>query len=117
MKYSYVKSAVYSEAQVAEELKKLKLLKAAPTIWLSHGETTKRLISQFQPLIDSLDIMIMKHRKLETIGIRDELLKPRTILMLLIVADVLVPINRFSMFLQKKTLLYADISRKFQQLN
>ena len=44
------------------------------------------------------------------------MLKPKTILLLLLVADVLVPINRFSMFLQKKTLIYADISRKFQQL-
>ena len=33
MNYSSVKSAVYSEAQVAEGLKKLKLLKAAPTRW------------------------------------------------------------------------------------
>ena len=39
-----------------------------------------------------------------------------TALMLLLVADVLVPINRFSMFLQRKTLIYADISHKFQQL-
>ena len=36
--------------------------------------------------------------------------------MLLIVADVMVPINRFSIFLQKKTLIYEDISHKFQQL-
>ena len=36
--------------------------------------------------------------------------------MLLVAADVLVPINRFSMFLQKKILIYVDISRKFQQL-
>ena len=36
--------------------------------------------------------------------------------MLLIVADVMVPINRFSIFLQKKTLIYEDISHKLQQL-
>ena len=36
--------------------------------------------------------------------------------MILVAADVLVPINRFSMFLQKKILIYVDISRKFQQL-
>ena len=60
MKYSCVNTAVYGEAQILERLKKLKLLKAAPTRWLSHGEATKRLISRFQPLIDSLDTMIMK---------------------------------------------------------
>ena len=116
MKYSSVKSVVYSEAQVAEGLKNLKLLKAVPTRWPSHGEATKRLISRFQLLIDSLDSMIMKDEKPETIRICNELLKPETILMLLIVANVLVPINCFSMFLQRKTLIYADISHKFQQL-
>ena len=35
---------VYSEAQVAEVLKNLKLLKAAPTRWLSHGEAIDRFI-------------------------------------------------------------------------
>ena len=111
MKYSSVKSAVYGEAKVAEGLRKLKLLKAAPTRWSSYAEATEHLISRFQPLIDSLDTMIMKDQKPETIGICNELLKPETILMPLIVADVLVPI-----FLQKKTLIYADISRKFQQI-
>ena len=61
-------------------------------------------------------MMIMKNRKPGRIWIRDELLKPETILMLLIVADVLVTINTFSMFLQRKTLINVDVSRKFQQL-
>ena len=47
MKYSSLKSVVYVEAQVMEGLKKLKFLKASPTRWLSHGEATKHLISQF----------------------------------------------------------------------
>ena len=116
MKCSSVKSVVYSEAQVVEGLKNLSLLKAVPTRWLSHGEATKCLISRFQPLIDSLDTMIMKDQKLETFRICNELLKPETILMLLIVADILVPIHHFSTFLQNKTLIYADISHKFHQL-
>ena len=50
------------------------------------------------------------------IGIRDELLKPDNVLKLLLLADVLVPINRFSMFLQKKNLTNVEISCKFNQL-
>ena len=116
MKYSSVKYTVYSEAQVIEGLKKLNLLKAAPTRWVSHGQTTKGLISRFQPLVDSLNTMIMKDQKPKTVGIHDELLKPKTFLMLSVVADVLVPNNRFFMFLQRKTLIYADISHKEQEL-
>ena len=84
MKYSSVKSAVYGEAQMLHGLSKLKLLKAAPTRWLSHGEATKRLISRFHPLVDALDSLINKDHKPETIGIRDELLKPDNVLMLLL---------------------------------
>ena len=116
MKYSSVKSAVYGEAQMLHGLSKLKLLKAAPTRWLSHGEATKRLISRFHPLVDALDSLINKDHKPETIGIRDELLKPDNVLMLLLLADVLVPINQFSMFLQKKNLIYVEIGCKFNQL-
>ena len=36
--------------------------------------------------------------------------------MLLLAADVLVQINHFSLFLQKKNLTYTDVSRRFQQL-
>ena len=83
--YSSVKPAVYSKAQIVKGLKKLKLLKAATTRCLSQGETTKHLISYFQSLIDSLGMMIMKDQKTETIGINNELLKPETILKLLLV--------------------------------
>ena len=36
--------------------------------------------------------------------------------MLLLAADILVQINHFSLFLQKKKIIYTDVSRKFQQL-
>ena len=35
--------------------KNLKLLEAAPTRWLSHGEASKRLVSRFESLTDALD--------------------------------------------------------------
>ena len=94
-------SVLHSEAQIAEWFEKLKLLRAASTRWLSHGEATKCLVSQFQPLIDSLDMMIMKDWKLETIGIRGELLKPETDVLINSKADLLVSINHFSIYLKK----------------
>lgn len=61
-------------------------------------------------------MMIMKDWKLETIGIRGELLKPETDVLIISKADVLVSINHFSMYL-KKSLISVDISSKFQQHN
>ena len=116
VKYSSAKAAVYGEAQVAEGQKKLKLLKAAATRWLSHGEASKPLVSRLPALVNALDSMLNAKNDPEIKEIRDALLAPNTLLMLLLLADLLVHINRFSVFLQKKNLIYADISSKLERL-
>ena len=45
MKYSSVKASVFGAAQTVEGQKNVKLLKAAPTCWLSHGDASQRLVS------------------------------------------------------------------------
>ena len=49
-------------------------------------------------------------------GVRDALLFPANISMLLLVAEVLVPINYFSKFLQTKSLNYASVKSKLEKL-
>ena len=102
MKYSSVKSAVFNKHQTAEGLHKMKLLKCATTRWLSHGEASARLISRFVPLIASLEAIIDKKFDAELRGLRDQLLDPDNILFLLLLADILTEINRFSKFLQQR---------------
>ena len=48
--------------------------------------------------------------------VRDELLEPNTILMLQLLADVLVHVNRFSWYLQTHNLIFATLVRKFGKL-
>ena len=74
MKYSTVKPSVFGAAQTAVGEKNLKLLKAAPTRWLSHGEASKRLVSRFESLVDALDTLISGKAAPDIKGIRDELL-------------------------------------------
>ena len=45
MKYPFVKASVFGAAQTVDILKIIKLLKAAPTRWLSHGDASQRLVS------------------------------------------------------------------------
>lgn len=111
MKYSTVKAA-----QTATGEKNLKLLKAAPTRWLSHGDASKRLVSRFQSLVDALDTLISGKGAPDIKGVRDELLEPDTILMLLLLSDVLAHVNRFSRYLQTRNLIYSTVARKFTQL-
>ena len=48
--------------------------------------------------------------------IQDELLRPNTVLMLLLLADILVPINKFSKFLQTESLDYTLLPFKLDKL-
>ena len=88
-------------------------LKAAPTRWLSHGETSKRLVSRFESLVDALD---NGKAAPDIKGIRDELLEPNNILTLLLLSNVLAHTNRFLWYLETRNLIYSTIAQKFSQL-
>ena len=62
---------------------------AGATRWLSHGETSERLIAQFSCLIDALDGILGKGADQEVKGVHDELEQPDTVLYLLLLSDVL----------------------------
>ena len=87
---------MFGAAQTAVGKKTLKLLKAAPTRWLSHGEASKRLVSRSESLLDAFDTLISGKAAPDIKGIRDELLEPNIILMLLLLSDVLAHVNQFS---------------------
>ena len=95
--------------------KNLKLLQAAPTRWLSHGEGSKRLVSRFESLVDALETLINEKAAPDIKRIRDELLEPNTILILLLLSDVPAHVNRFSRYLQTRDLIYSNVARKFSQ--
>ena len=115
-KYSTMKNAVFGEAQETFWKKKRKLLKATATRWLSHGEASKRVVLRYSCLIDALDAILKKGAVQEVKRSRDELLNPDAALFLLLLTDVLSFINRFSLFLQRKNLIFADITNKFNAL-
>lgn len=94
MKYSIVKSPVFGAAQETMSQNKLKLLKAAPTCRLSHGEASKRLVSRFEPLVNALDSILNSKDNAEVQGIKENLLEPNTILFLLLLSVVLTHVNQ-----------------------
>ena len=93
MKYSLVKASLSGAAQEAKGQSRLKLLKAAPTRWLCHEKAAKRLVSQFVPLVNALDIILSAKSSAEVQGIKENLLEPNTILFLLLLTDVLSHAN------------------------
>ena len=112
LKYSTIKKEVFNDMQRVYELTPLKVIKACTTRWFTHGEVCWRIMSRFEPLVDALDAIYNEKRCPDVKGVRDALLQPQNICMLLLVAELLVPINYFSKFLQTRSLNYSSIKNK-----
>ena len=67
-------------------------------------------------MIAALEALTNEKRDEDAKGIRDQLLSPTSILMLLLLAEVLVPINNFCCFLQTRNSNYSLIMSKFQRV-
>ena len=93
-------SCPYTVFNVAQEigLSMLKLLKCATTRLLSHGEVSQR-ISRYKPLVNVLDTIYFQKQNGEVKGVCKLLLKPDTVLFLLLFSDVMKHVNHFSRFL------------------
>ena len=114
-KFSSIKQAIFENAQVEHDLKPVKIIKANVTLWLTHGESCARIISRFEPLIDALDVIYFE-KDAEAKGVCDLLLDPDLVCMLLLLSEVLAPINILSKFLQTSTLFYCSVTEKVNRL-
>ena len=114
--YSSIKQAVFENPQETENMMPLKIVKSCRTGWLTHGETSIRVITRFKPLVAALDAIYKDKKDPEANGIRDILLTPEIILMLLLLAEVLVPINNFCKFLQTRNLNFSLVVTKYQRV-
>ena len=81
--------------------------------WLTHSETSICIINHFKPLVVALDALFKDKEDPEAKGIRNLLLDPQKILMLLLLVEVLLPINISCKFLQTCNLNYSLVMRKF----
>ena len=115
-KYSSIKQSILEEVQMQQDLKPLKITKTCVTRWLTHGESCIQVIIRFEPLLDALDSIFMERGDGEGKGVRDKLLQSEIICMLLLLAEVLFPINIFSKYLQTNTFLYCDVGAKPDRL-
>ena len=97
-----------------QDLKPSKITKACVTRLLTHGESCIRVIIRFEPLFDALDSIFMERGDAEAKGVRDQLLQLEIICMLLLLAEVLSPIN-ISKYLQTST-LYCDVGATLDRL-
>ena len=79
-----MKQSIFEEVQMQQDLKPLKITKACVTRWLTHGESCIQVILRFEPLLDALDSIFMERGDAEAKGVRNQLLQPEIICMLLL---------------------------------
>ena len=115
-KFSSIKQTIFENAQVEHDLKPMKIIKAAVTGWLTHGESCTRIISRFEPLIDAWDVIYLEKKVAEAKGVCDLVLDPDLVCMLLLLLEVLAPINILSKFLQTSTLFHFSVTEKVSRL-
>ena len=90
------------------ELTPIKVIKACTTQWLTHCEACWRNISRSEPLVDALDAIYNEKRCPDVTRVRDALLQPQNICMLLFVAEFCY----FSKSLQIRSLNCSSIKNK-----
>ena len=74
------------------------------------------VIVRFKPLIVALDTIFHEKNDPEAKGVRDQLLSPNMILILLLLAELLVPVNKFCKFLQTRNINYSLVMTKFKHV-
>eukprot|EP00111_Clytia_hemisphaerica_P019691 TCONS_00058113-protein len=116
LKKSTVKQSIFDEVQKAYNLTSLKLIKAAVTRWLSHGQAGQRVLDLYEALIAALDEIFLRKHEPAVRGLRDDLIKPTTIATLCILTDVIMMTNTMQKFLQSSRLNFLDIPREKEKL-
>ena len=94
------------------EVQLIKVIKACRTRWLTHGEATFRVISRFEPILGALDTIVYEKGDAEAKGVRE----PSITLFLLLLVEVLAPVNISTKYLQTSNLVYLSITSKLNKL-
>ena len=96
LKNSNLKQSIFEEVQQAYNLSSFKLIKAAFTRWLSHGQDGQRVLDRYETLVAALDAIYLRKREPAVRGLCDDLIKTITIATLCILTDVLLMTNSIS---------------------
>lgn len=109
--YSPQRFEVFKSIQEAYGNEKVTLVTAAATRWLSHGKACVRFIDRYEACLDALDAIYDDKKEPEVYGLRLNINK-NTVAMILLLADVLQPLNVLSLALQSANINFMDVDSK-----
>ncbi|XP_052260782.1 E3 SUMO-protein ligase KIAA1586-like isoform X2 [Dreissena polymorpha] len=113
--YSPKKAAVFQHMQEVYGERPIKIVRAATTRWLSHLRACVRFISRYEQLLDTFDALIEDSREPEVQGIRHSATNRGVIAMILVLADVLKPVNYLSLYLQQDCGTFTELPARVKK--
>lgn len=88
------------------------LVRAATTRWLSHGDACVRFVDRYYACLDALDAIYDAKKEPEVYGLRLNITNKNTLAMILLLCDVLKPVNVLSLSLQSSKINFMDVEEK-----
>ncbi|WAR05593.1 LOW QUALITY PROTEIN: hypothetical protein MAR_021479, partial [Mya arenaria] len=85
------------------------ITRAAATLWLSHLQASARLISMYVCIPDTLDAVYAEKREPEIQGIRQNVTDKNIVPTVLLLCDILKPVNMLSLYLKKENVNFTSL--------
>lgn len=68
--------------------------------WLSHLRAVVRFVERYEVILDTMDTLITETKDPEIVGIRSKVTNTQYVFTILLLADILKPVNMLSLYLQ-----------------
>ena len=107
--YSPRKLSVFKHVQEVYGEKPLQLVKVSMTRWLSHLRACSHVVERYECLLDCLDSLYDESKEPTVYGVRHCLTKTNTVCMIVLLCDVLKPVNLLSLYLQEDHVNYTNL--------
>ncbi|CAG2224053.1 unnamed protein product [Mytilus edulis] len=113
--YSPLKAGVFRVFQETYGLKPMVLIKASMTRWLSHLHACLRVIERYETIVDTLDSLYNDLKEPEIFGVRHILTRKDVVAMMLLLCDVLKPVNILNLCLQSENVNFTNLDQNVQK--
>ena len=113
--FSPQKLAVFLAVQEAYGQRPLILVRASMTRWISHLHASVRFIERYESLLDALDNLYAEFKQPEVFGIRHFVVRRDIVALILLLCDVLRPVNFLSLYLQEDQVNFTHLDTRVKQ--
>ncbi|XP_078327996.1 zinc finger MYM-type protein 1-like [Crassostrea virginica] len=107
--FSPQKMAVFKNMQSVYGKEPLTILRAATTRWLSHLHASARFVSRYTCILDTLDAIYDEKKDPEILGIRFNVTKKPLLAGIVLLCDILKPVNMLSLYLQEQDINFTTL--------